>query len=113
MNEKETTRGVCANSTTASEPRPWLTLGELLATDFSDVPLDQRLYGRWKCGDGREVLFNRDYRPIWQRYPGQRAEPADPDEWVRDIVGEAKYYWIDGEGTNANGRRLLKEWGVQ
>jgi hypothetical protein len=40
-------------------------------------------YGLWRCADGREVLFNRHYRPIWQR---DRVDgyvyPADPDERV-------------------------------
>jgi hypothetical protein len=39
-------------------------------------------YGLWVCGDGREVLFNRFYRPIWQRMPGMVAEKADQGEWV-------------------------------
>src|ERR1019366_697539 len=30
-------------------------------------------FGKWTCADGREVLFNRNYKPIWQRYPGQAA----------------------------------------
>lgn len=48
------------------------------------VPMRHRLpYGRWTCDDGREVLFNRDYKPIWSRKPGQEAEPGDPDEWVK------------------------------
>jgi hypothetical protein len=28
-------------------------------------------YGKWTCPDGREVLFNRFYEPIWQRHPEQ------------------------------------------
>jgi hypothetical protein len=39
-------------------------------------------YGMWTCVDGREVLFNRSYRPIWQRRPGQCAEKAKHGEWV-------------------------------
>src|SRR5262245_49807512 len=38
-------------------------------------------YGLWTCADGREVLFNRYYRPIYERYPGQIARIAH-DEWV-------------------------------
>jgi hypothetical protein len=43
-------------------------------------------YGKWTCADGREVLFNRDYKPLWQRYPGQAAHQADSGErvnWMR------------------------------
>lgn len=39
-------------------------------------------YGMWTCADGRQVFFNRSYRPIWQRRPGMAAEKADPGEWV-------------------------------
>ena len=39
-------------------------------------------YGMWRCADGREVLFNRAYRPIWSRYPGRPTVGANPDEWV-------------------------------
>jgi hypothetical protein len=38
-------------------------------------------YGLWTCEGGREVLFNRFYRPIWQRWPVVNGDPA---EWVRD-----------------------------
>jgi hypothetical protein len=39
-------------------------------------------YGMWRCADGREVLFNRYYRAIWQRYPRQVVTLADREEWV-------------------------------
>jgi hypothetical protein len=34
-------------------------------------------YGKWTCADGKEVLFNRDYEPIWERLPGEMASAAD------------------------------------
>lgn len=40
-------------------------------------------YGKWTCKDGRELLFDRDYVPICQRYPGKEAQPADPAERVQ------------------------------
>ena len=117
MIEQEATGAPGSNSTSGANhdptPQRVITLAELMATDLSKAPVDRRLYGKWTCADGREVLFNRGYRPIWQRYPGQPAEPADPDRWVDDIVGEADYYWIDGKGTNTKGQRLLGEWGVR
>jgi hypothetical protein len=116
MIEQEATGAPCSSSTSGAnhdqKPLRVITLAELMATDFSKAPADRRLYGKWTCADGREVLFNRGYKPIWQRCPGQPAEPADPHERVDDIVGEADYYWIDGKGTDTKGRRLLKEWGV-
>ncbi len=39
-------------------------------------------YGKWTCADGTQVLFNRDYRPIWKKYPNGVVVAADPDEWV-------------------------------
>lgn len=44
---------------------------------WNDLP-----YGKWTCVDGREVLFNRCYEPIWQRKPGGDPAPADPTEWI-------------------------------
>jgi hypothetical protein len=48
-------------------------IGRRLTPSYARLP-----YGIWICADGREVLFNRAYSPIWQRSPGQLAEPADP-----------------------------------
>lgn len=39
-------------------------------------------YGVWRCADGREVLFNRRYNPIWQRHANGLAMLADPYEMV-------------------------------
>jgi hypothetical protein len=39
-------------------------------------------YGIWTCADGREVLFNRDYVPIFERRPGALGRVADHAEWV-------------------------------
>jgi crotonobetainyl-CoA:carnitine CoA-transferase CaiB-like acyl-CoA transferase len=46
-------------------------------------------YGCWVCEDGREVLFNRFYEPIWQRRGGN-AEPAD----CHERVGHARQSWF-------------------
>ena len=51
-------------------------------------------YGMWTCADGREVLFNRFYEPIWQRYKGAPAERADPTEWVKFI--KQSFFYNDG-----------------
>jgi hypothetical protein len=53
-----------------------------------------RPYGIWTCADGRQILFNRDYVPILQRYPGQPCEPANPDEWVEFV--EQRWFYKDG-----------------
>jgi hypothetical protein len=43
-----------------------------------DIP-----YGCWICEDGTQILFDREYRPMWKR-PGecQPATRADPNEWI-------------------------------
>ena len=40
-------------------------------------------YGAYVCADGRQVLYDRHYKPIWQRRPGQPATVADSEEWVK------------------------------
>lgn len=42
-------------------------------------------YGIWTCQDGREVVFNREYQPIFQKKDGVNSF-ADRGEWVKDIV---------------------------
>jgi hypothetical protein len=50
------------------------------------------LYGQWTTADGTEVLFDRKYRPKWRRHPDGTVEPADPSEWIDDIVQENWFY---------------------
>ena len=43
-------------------------------------------YGIWTRADGRKVLFNRRYTPMWERMPGRPSKRANPDErvpWVK------------------------------
>ena len=47
-------------------------------------------YGKWTCADGREVFFNRYYKPIWERM-GSKVSVADPDEWVKWVKQEWFY----------------------
>lgn len=54
-------------------------------------------YGVWTCPDGREVLFNRCYEPIRQRYPGQPPTEADPKEWVPWV--HQAWFYRDGTRT--------------
>jgi hypothetical protein len=70
-------------------------------------------YGLYLCADGREVLFDRDYAPICERYPGQPARMADPTEWVRYVRQE----WFHDDKTPACKRpriaqAKLEEWGM-
>jgi hypothetical protein len=47
---------------------------ERLVEQFYSLP-----YGVWRCADGREVLFDRSYHPIWQRRP--RGIASEVREW--------------------------------
>jgi hypothetical protein len=59
-------------------------------------------YGRWVTADGTEYLFNRRYRPIWERGPGWPwAHRADPMTWV-DWVDQA-WFFFDGNAPWAGG----------
>lgn len=65
---------------------------------WNDMP-----YGVWTCGDGREVVFNRFYEPLFQRWRDTTVQPADPREWVKNIVGQEWFY--DDTGSEAKKRR--------
>ena len=74
-------------------------------------------YGKWKCADGREVIFNRAYWPILERRPGEQAKPARSGEWVESIVADESF-WDDFDGPpqfNADAlagvNRILADWG--
>lgn len=74
-------------------------------------------YGKWKCADGREVLFNRDYCPIWQRSSDGIATSIKPDVHVPDE--DSEFYYNDGTApyynndmTIKNCLSILEDWGV-
>jgi hypothetical protein len=74
-------------------------------------------YGRWLTGDGREILFNRRYKPLWERRSGgaERATvptPADRGEWVPGIVYQT---WFYNDGTRNKIKpsvAVLELWGI-
>jgi hypothetical protein len=73
-------------------------------------------YGKWTYADGREVLFNRNYKPIWQRRPGQAAEAADPEERVPFERQKWFYTDVNQPWRNAETDRLcnviLSSWNL-
>ena len=78
-------------------------------TRHPDLP-----YGVWTCLDGREVLFDRRYRPLWERQKGSPPRRADATEWVAHIVGQQFFY---DYGTPKAARRsaalaALAAWGI-
>src|SRR6267378_6694541 len=65
-------------------------------------------YGMWTTADGREILFNRDYQPIWQRRPGCTAKQIEP-QWI-DYVKE-RWFFDDGNPPwfDDSTRRMLDD----
>lgn len=67
---------------------------ELLTFAIRHTARRQLPYGKWTCKDGREVIFNREYQPIYQRINGE-VSYADRDEYVKDIE-TCEMFWHDG-----------------
>ncbi|MFC7523129.1 DUF5623 domain-containing protein [Parapedobacter sp. GCM10030251] len=74
-------------------------------------------YGKWKRGDGSEVLFNRDYCPIWQKSASGEVTAIQPDVYVQ-YQSSTHYYddrsapYYDNEQTPQTCLSVLKDWGV-
>jgi crotonobetainyl-CoA:carnitine CoA-transferase CaiB-like acyl-CoA transferase len=74
-------------------------------------------YGMWTCRDGRRVLYNRHYAPIWERWPGEPPQLADRHEWIEDIERK-EWFYTDAypasrcAKTRARCERALQEFGV-
>lgn len=73
-------------------------------------------YGKWTCADGRQVLFNRNYKPIWQRASDGSISPGDTEEWVafaeqEHFYGPDHLPWAD-ENTSELLVAMLGLWAV-
>lgn len=74
-------------------------------------------YGKWTCKDGTEVLFNRDYRPLWAKDVNGVVIALDPDTWVE--YEEEEWLYNDSTRPLENKRTFescvaaLREWGVE
>ena len=42
-------------------------------------------YGKWICENASEVLFNRDYKPIWIKDEIGVVYSVEPHLWISDI----------------------------
>jgi hypothetical protein len=70
-------------------------------------------YGIWTCADGRQVMFNRQYKPMWQRLPDGRVALADPSEWVH--WQKQDWFYDDGTPTrevDSSIEGALRLWGL-
>lgn len=74
-------------------------------------------YGKWTCADGTEVLFNRDYCPMWARLLDGSVISLDPDTWIS--YKDEEWYFSDGTApwhkkeTIPRCLKVLEEWGVE
>jgi len=78
----------------------------------------RRVYGIWTLADGREVLFDRDYLPLYSRRPGEPAEIAEPQR-PQGVINE-HFLWADRDSRYsicpATRRKLLavlRAWGIR
>jgi hypothetical protein len=91
-----------------------LSLDELVAYETLPATREKRQrrslpYGMWTCANGRELLFNRSYRPIWQRLRGGVVYKADPGEWVPFTEERFLFSDWDAPWSRACGRKVLYE----
>ncbi|WP_312338242.1 DUF5623 domain-containing protein [Sphingobacterium sp.] len=75
-------------------------------------------YGKWFCENGAEVLFNRDYIPIWMKDKNGKVHQIDPDTNVVN-VGNLVFYFNDGstpwggnQSTFVKCKNILLSWNV-
>lgn len=73
-------------------------------------------YGKWKCADGSEVLFNRDYTPIWLKSPKGKVTTIDLDTSV-NFEDEPHFYYGDDDAPYYGNRTtflicksVLEDW---
>lgn len=77
------------------------------------VPLRLWLpYGWWTLTDGSEILFSRDYKPLWKIYPSGTVERTPSSLWVTGIQDQRWFTketgtpWYRGEAKMAAENRL-------
>ena len=92
-----------------------VTTGDHEVTTANIHPEGELPYGKWTCADGREVLFTRDYIPLYQRSPDGAVMRADPSEWVK-FQGQEFFY--DGRPNTGAAivrkqKAALARWGIE
>jgi hypothetical protein len=68
-------------------------------------------YGMWTLEDGTEVLYTRDYKPIWWRSIDGKVSTREP-EWVQGIVPNKSTSFFNDSNPpwkNAKSRELCEE----
>jgi hypothetical protein len=70
-------------------------------------------YGVFTFWDGREILFNRGYTPLWERLANGTVQCADPCETPQidpTYFFDDKYPWHQQYEGNKKLRALLVRW---
>lgn len=67
-------------------------------------------YGRWTCDDGRVVIFNREYQPIFQRVDGVNRFILH-SEFIKDIA-QVEYFYGDHNSPVDYMTRKFKPWNL-
>lgn len=90
---------------------------QLSINDFKPMRLHLP-YGKWICEDGREVLFNRDYCPIWEKSAHGVVGLIEPGTYVEHT--QTDFYFDDSNAPYYNNNitvnrclSVLDEWGVK
>jgi hypothetical protein len=65
-------------------------------------------YGKWTCGDGREILFGRSYIPLHQRLASGEVSEADRNERVPFVKQE----WFYTDSTPEQGKLRAAQGGL-
>lgn len=75
-------------------------------------------YGKWTLKDGTEILFNRDYCPMWQKNKVGTVTGISP---TTDVIKESSEFYFDDRTAPyyrgnikhlRNCQAILKNWGV-
>lgn len=87
--------------------------GQTRITSLKIFLRTQLPYGQWTCADGRVVLFDRDYAPICEKYPGTEPVMCDGKQWVKWTSQEWFYDDFTPEHIKRKtGEQILRQWGM-
>lgn len=70
-------------------------------------------YGKWTTKSGREVIYDRAYRPLLERLPDGTLREGNMHEWVRYIVKNDYTYNLEPSEQKkiTKAKAALAEWG--
>jgi hypothetical protein len=76
-------------------------------------------YGKYICADDSEVLYNRDYRPLWKKLSDGTVTPINSNLYIQHykqeyfFEGDNKPSWGNPDTIRKIGMLELKKWGVE